>query len=309
MVMRTHLIALTSVVLLLGSAPRVSAQESLDAARALYSSAEYDSALTMLDGLLRSGSAGEDRHSIEMYRVLCLVAMRRDGEARGAIETLVVRNPLYRPSSDLPPRIRNVYDETRRKVLPSAVQARYQEAKTAYDAKDYVSARKGFSEVLEVLADPDMATAANQPPLADVRTLATGFEELSAKAIVPSARVAAAPEQPTAPVAPAPQPPPPAPRVEKIYSLADANVVPPITINQKIPAFPERVRVPRTGVVEVLIDGTGTVETATMIESVTPQIDRLTLAATRSWQYQPATVNGVPVKFLKRIQVSVVPSP
>jgi TonB family protein len=264
----------------------------------------------MLDGLLRNGSAGEDRHSIEMYRVLCLVAMRRDGEARGAIELLVARNPLYRPASDLPPRIRNVYDETRRRVLPSAIQTKYQEAKSAYDAKDYVSARRGFSEVLEVLADPEVAAAANQSPLADVRTLAKGFEELSAKAIVPSERVAAVPEQqPIAPVAPVPQPAPPAPRVEKIYTAADPNVVPPVTINQRIPAFPERVRVPRTGIVEVLIDPTGAVETATIVEPLTPQIDRLTLAATRNWQYQPATVNGVPVKLVKRIQISVVPSP
>jgi TonB family protein len=264
----------------------------------------------MLDGLLRNGSAGEDRHSIEMYRVLCLVAMRRDGEARGAIELLVARNPLYRPASDLPPRIRNVYDETRRRVLPSAIQTKYQEAKSAYDAKDYVSARRGFSEVLEVLADPEVAAAANQSPLADVRTLAKGFEELSAKAIVPSERVAAVPEQqPIAPVAPVPQPAPPAPRVEKIYTAADPNVVPPVTINQRIPAFPERVRVPRTGIVEVLIDPTGAVESATIVEPLTPQIDRLTLAATRNWQYQPATLNGVPVKFVKRIQISVVPSP
>lgn len=308
--MRTHVIALTCVVLIIVAAPRISAQESLDAARALYSSAEYDSALAMLDGLLRNGSAGEDRHSIEMYRVLCLVAMRRDGEARGAIELLVARNPLYRPASDLPPRIRNVYDETRRRVLPSAIQTKYQEAKSAYDAKDYVSARRGFSEVLEVLADPEVAAAANQSPLADVRTLAKGFEELSAKAIVPSERVAAVPEQqPIAPVAPVPQPAPPAPRVEKIYTAADPNVVPPVTINQRIPAFPERVRVPRTGIVEVLIDPTGAVESATIVEPLTPQIDRLTLAATRNWQYQPATVNGVPVKFVKRIQISVVPSP
>jgi TonB family protein len=308
--MRTHVIALTCVVLITVAAPRLSAQESLDAARALYSSAEYDSALAMLDGLLRNGSAGEDRHSIEMYRVLCLVAMRRDVEARGAIELLVARNPLYRPASDLPPRIRNVYDETRRRVLPSAVQTKYQEAKSAYDAKDYVSARRGFNEVLEVLADPEMAAAANQSPLADVRTLAKGFEELSAKAIVPSERVAAVPEQqPIAPVAPVPQPPPPAPHVEKIYTAADPNVVPPVTINQRIPAFPERVRVPRTGIVEVLIDPTGAVESATIVEPLTPQIDRLTLAATRNWQYQPATVNGVPVKFVKRIQISVVPSP
>jgi TonB family protein len=308
--MRAHVIAITCALLVFVAVPRVCGQESLDAARELYASAEYDTALAMLDGLLSSGRVGEERHSVEMYRVLCLVAMRRDVEARGAIETLVVHNPLYRPSTDVPPRIRNVFDETRRRVLPSAVQTKYQEAKAAFDAKDYVAARKGFGEVLTVLADPDMAAAANQSPLADVRTLAAGFEELAAKAIVPSERVAAAaPVQPIAPVAPAPQPLPPAPRVEKIYSPADTNVVPPQTINQQIPTFPGKVRVARTGIVEILIDPTGAVESATMLEPVSPHFDRLTLAATRTWQYQPATVNGVPVRYIKRIQLSVVPTP
>jgi hypothetical protein len=31
-------------------------------------------------------------------------------------------------------------------------------------------------------------------------------------------------------------------------------------------------------------------------------------AAAKTWQYQPATVDGSPVKFLKRIQVSLVPN-
>ena len=65
----------------------------------------------------------------------------------------------------------------------------------------------------------------------------------------------------------------------------------------------------KVAVLEVLIDITGAVESATMRTSVSPQYDRMVTLATRAWQYQPATVDGTPVKFLKRIQVSLVPTP
>jgi len=86
-------------------------------------------------------------------------------------------------------------------------------------------------------------------------------------------------------------------------------VVPPIAVKQQIPAFPGRVSAAKTGVLELVIDNTGAVESATMRVSVNPQYDRLATSAARTWQFQPATIDGSPVKFLKRIQVSLVPTP
>ena len=37
--------------------------------------------------------------------------------------------------------------------------------------------------------------------------------------------------------------------------------------------------------------------------------DRLVLGAAKTWQYQPATLNGKPVKYRKRIQITLVPTP
>jgi TonB family protein len=65
----------------------------------------------------------------------------------------------------------------------------------------------------------------------------------------------------------------------------------------------------RTGVLELVIDKTGAVESAMMRVPVNAQYDRLATSAARTWQYQPAMVDGSPVKFLKRIQVSLVPTP
>ncbi len=300
---RTAIVA--AILLLVGI--RVQAQ-SLDAARELYASAEYDRALVMLDGLKASADRPrEELQTIELYRVLCLVATGREADARGIIEGLVAKNPLYRPSNDLPPRVRMTYSETRKKMLPSAAQSAYQEAKAAFDFKDYSSAERGFALVLQVLADPDVEAAAAKSPLADIRTLATGFHELSAKAAMPPEPVARVLPQP--PVVPNLPPAPPAQRaVPKVYSTNDANVTPPIALNQQIPQFRGQIREPQSGMLEVLIDATGSVESASMLTSINPQYDRQAVNAAKSWQYQPARLDGVPVKFVKRIQVNLVPA-
>lgn len=295
------------LALFLTAAPRAEAQASLASARDLYASAEYESALTMLDGLRAADHALDDRRSIELHRILCLVAIGRDATAKGAVDELVTRNPLYRPSEDVPPRVRAIFDEARRRLLPSAVQAKYQQAKAAFDFKDYPTAHRGFAEVLDVLADPDLAALAAQSPLSDLRMLAAGFEELSVKAIAPPVSPAVA--EPPLPQPMAVGPAPRLPDVDRIYGPQDRNVVPPIVVNQRIPSFPGPIRSVHTGVIEVVIDDTGGVESAMMVEPVNPQFDRLTLAAAKGWQYQPAKVDGVPVKFLKRIQLSIVPKP
>ncbi len=289
-------------------AVNVHAQVSLDAAKELYASAEYENALAMLDGLRGMERPREEQQTIELYRVLCLVATGKEADAKGVMEGLVTRDPLYRPSNELPPRVRSTYSETRKRMLPMAAQSAYQEAKAAFDFKDYTAAQRGFALVLAVLDDPDVQPQATKSPLADIRTLATGFYELSAKAATPPEPVARA--LPQAPLVPElPQPPPPrAVPTKKVYSASDTNVVPPIALSQQIPLYPGQIRVPQTGVIEVVIDTMGGVESASMIASISPQYDRLAVGAARQWQYQPARVDGVPVKFLKRIQVNLVPS-
>ena len=300
--MRAYTTPIAVAFVLLLSA-RVQAQ-SLDAAKELYASAEYESALAMLDGLRSTERPREEQQSIELYRVLCLVATGKETDAKGIMEGLITRNPMFRPTTDLPPRVRNTYAETRKKLLPAAVQATYQEAKAAFDFKDFIAAERGFALVLQVLADPDMEAVATKSPLSDIRTLATGFHELSAKAAVPPEPVAPAPVPVPAPVV---QELPPPPRVAKVYTASDGNVVPPITLNQQIPSFRGQVREAQIGIIEVVVDTMGGVESASVIASINPQYDRQALAAAKLWQYQPARLDGVPVKYMKRIQVNLVP--
>jgi TonB family protein len=72
-----------------------------------------------------------------------------------------------------------------------------------------------------------------------------------------------------------------------------------------LPAFPGQTTVAIKGVMELVIDEAGRVESVKMRESLHPRYDRLAVDAARHWKYAPATVDGVPVKFRKLVQVSL----
>src|SRR5262245_21968440 len=163
---------------------RLGAQESLSSARQLYASAEYRSALTMLDSLIKANPAPQDRQTIDLYRTFCLVALGGNDEASTAVEAMITRDPLYHPNLDeVPPRLRTLFTNARKKLLPGIIQQRYMTAKAAFDKSEYKVASEGFTQVLIALSDPDIAQAAGQAPLSDLRVLATGFNDLTIRAL------------------------------------------------------------------------------------------------------------------------------
>jgi hypothetical protein len=301
------LLTIWTLVIILASAPHSHAQDSFANARQLYASADYRGALTMLNTLLAASPTPQERQSIELYRTFCLVAIGNTDEANKAIEAMVSRDPLYRPNmEDVPPRLRTVFTDARKRLLPALIQERYVIAKAAFDRGEMKIAADGFTQVLLALADPDIAPAAKQSPLSDLRVLASGFNDLTVRALAPPP-----PPVVVAPPAPTPAPPPPAAsptvvqRLPIIYTQDDQNVQAPVTVKQDIPQYPGRVVFDRSGVIEVVIDTTGAVESATMLESMDPLYNRLLLTAARTWVYQPARLDGAPVKYRKRIQVSL----
>jgi TonB family protein len=285
------------------TAASLRAQESGDlaAARDLYASAAYDDALAVLNRLRAADHPAGQSRTIEQYRAFCLLALGRATDAEQAIEAVVTAEPSYQPSeSDAGPRVRSAFTTVRRRMLPIIIQQQYAQAKAAFDRKEFQAAADGFHHVLAGLADPDVAAEASQPPLADLRQLAGGFEELSAKAAAPPPPTPALPI-PVAAVVMAP----PAPRPPRIYSAGDPNVIPPVAVTQVLPSFPGQVMIPRSGKIEVVIDESGAVEFAVMTNSVTTAYDNLALAAARNWRYRPATVEGLPVKFRKVVAISI----
>lgn len=280
----------------------VHAADSLAAARDLYASAAYDDALTMLNKLRAAGQGGVDANAIEQYRAYCLLALGRGAEAEDAIAAIVAAAPSYHPSdSDVSPRIRSAFSDVRRRMLPAIIQRKYADAKDAFDRKDFARAADGFAQVLTSLGDPDVAVAAGQPPLSDLRVLANGFHDLAVTAATPPPAPPPPPPVVAPPVAPA------KPVMNRIYDGSEGNVVPPVTIRQQLPAFPGRIIGPMHGALDVVIGKDGTVESAAMRVSVNSFYDTLAIAATKTWKYHPAAIDGVPVRFRKIIQISLTP--
>jgi TonB family protein len=299
--MRNAVRATILAAVALSATPSLAQEASLAAARELYGAAEYSNALTMLTRLAGADTSKADLQSIDLYRALCLLALGNTTEANKVIESMLTIDPLYRPdTTDLPPRVRSAFADARRRLLPALVQQRYQMARAAFEAKNYAAATSGFQVVLNGLSDPDLGTAGAQPPLSDLKVLASGFYDLASKANAPVETPVEAPP-PLAPPAPA------APAAPVIYGPENLNVVPPQTVRQVVPSFPGRVLLSGAATIDIIINESGSVDSATVVTSLNPQYDRMALNAARTWQYKPASLNGTPVKYRKRLQLTVVP--
>jgi hypothetical protein len=294
--MQVAAIAFTWLVVVFLAAPPLSAQEPLVAARDLYASADYEAALRLLDGLNRDRYAPAERQTIEFYRALCLLAVERREDAELSIAKIITVDPLYRPTDDITPRMRTVISDAKRRILPGLIKEHYQEARSAFDRKDFDVAASRFKQVIDVLKAPEIKVEAAQPPLSDLGTLAAGFYDLSVKSVPPPPPLVAKevesvsfkPTQPT------------------IYEGGEPGVVPPIVRRQEMPRFPQAVRRGGyKGIIEIVVDEIGTVEAAAIIAQTVEQYDRMLLEAARNWLYVPASRDGKPVKFRRRIQINI----
>jgi hypothetical protein len=295
-----HVLTLT-VALAGGLAAPAFAQGPLDVARDLYASARYDEALAMLNGVRQQESGNPiNLRSIEQYRSLCLLALGRGAEAEAAIAVVVASDPMYQPTeTEASPRVRTAFSEVRQRQLPDIARTRYVSAKGFFDRKDYQGAEQQFRELLRLIDDPDMGGR-----LGDLRMLVTGFVDLSAAAAAPPPEVKPEPKREEAPpVAPAPVLPDP----HKIYTSEDEGVIPSTAIRQDVPRVPQQIALQtrERGILDVTIDEQGRVIAATIRLGLHPIYDSQILVAAREWRYQPATLNGRPVKFRKIIQITV----
>lgn len=281
------------------------ARDPLGAARDLYASARYDEALAVLNDIhaAEPTTPSLDRKSIEQYRSLCLLALNRGPEAEAAIAAVVTADPWYQPKEDeASPRVRSAFSDVRKRLLPDIAAARYAEAKTSFDKKMFAVAGQQFKSVIALIDDPDMGGRG-----ADLRTLSSGFLDLAVAATAPP------PEPPKPAAAPAPAPvAPPTPVVPKpdplhVYNVSDKDVTGPVTLRQEMPPLNPALRLQASGkgVIEVVINEQGRVEAATIRQAVHPLYDNQLLSAARDWRYQPAMLNGQPVKFRKMIQINV----
>jgi hypothetical protein len=271
----------------------------LATAKSLYAEASYEEALEQLASVDES----EDPNQIEQVRALCLLALGRADDAQRSLEAIVARSPLYKmDESQVSPRLVGLFQDVRRRTLPNTARDRYAKAKSAYDSKEYKEASAQFKEVLAIVADP--AVIGEAETLADMKQLAEGFLTLSTAALA-----AAAPPPPpaAAPAAPAAA----RPTAPTIYSAADADVVAPVDIERQLPPWrppsAQLVKVRLQGLLEIVIDEQGHVESADLSRPLWATYDSVLLKAAATWRFKPATRNGVPVKYRKVLEIVLNP--
>lgn len=274
----------------------------LQNARELYDSASFDEALTLLDRLART-QPETDVEEVQRYRALCLLALNRTAEAQAAIEIVLSRDPLYQLSEgEAPPRMRSAFAAVRHRLLPKVTEQLYASAKLSFDRKEYPLASTQFSDLLRFLDDPD---ARDLSGLTEFRMLAAGFRDLSIAAQATIAKPEPSPSAPRASAASAPAVNPPAPSAP-----SPGVLVPPVILKQQMPLWLGMNEfLPRggRGRIRIIVDEQGGVEEARIVEPVHTVYDALLLSAARLWKYEPATLDGTPVRYVKVIEVVLTP--
>lgn len=260
--------------------------------KGLYESAEYDRALAAVDHASPAVVTPAEARDVEIYEALCLLALGKKVEATAKIEGVIRTEPFYQPSADLPKRLHALVDEARDHLRPALAQSHYVSGKKLFDAAKFAPAVEEFALVLQLT---DVPAESSRAEFADMRILAIGFRDLSVRAVASS--------KPPASQTQDPEPPRP----------PDTQVVPPVTVQQTVPPWPailasrkEALRFAQlNGVLELVITKTGTVETAKLVKGIDPFYDVLLLNAARQWKYQPATRNGEPIEFVKRLAIAI----
>lgn len=261
----------------------------LAAARGLYATAAYEDAL---DQLNRIRSTDALRDQVDTYKALCLLALGRTRDSEKMIEQILARNPQYVPNeSEVSPRLMVVYRSVRSRLVPGAARSMYAAARANFDDKKYEMAAAQLRELIALLNTDD-----GDPMMADLRLLAEDFLRLAETGGAPPIDTRT-PLLSISRVAVTKGP---------VYSILDRNVVAPVEVSRPQPILDAPRGTPPglyQGLVEVVIDEAGRVESATIRRSISAAFDAELLASTEKWRFQPATRGGQPVKYRRSYEV------
>ena len=112
---------------------------------------------------------------------------------------------------------------------------------------------------------------------------------------------------PASPATTRPLPSAPGPR---IYTEADPEVAFPVELSRVIPDWTPPALLKNAtlrGVLEIVINERGTVDTAILTQPISPYYDSGLLNAAKTWRYTPASVDGRPVKYRKVMTIVLRP--
>jgi len=253
---------------------------------ALYASASYQEALDLMVRI----DGSDAPPALDQYRALCLLALGRHQEAVAAFTTLVEREPLFHPdAASLSPSVRQLFEAARRRALPGVVETHYRRARSAFESGDYRVAADEFRLVVRIVETLDVMERGGS--LGELSLLAEGFGRLAAE------RLQQAVTRAGSAVAPALAPTVAAGGLPVV--VQPPLIVPPVALSRRLPPWPDKLLVPRRpfATMELVIDTTGAVVTARILESADPVYDEMLVGVASTWHYRPATKDGRPIAY------------
>lgn len=290
--------ALLSWAVVLQSQERVP-EVDLSSVRAFYLSASYEEALAVLDAIGHDAA----NEQVDQYRALCYLALGHTAEAERALERIVHRNPAYAMAeAEVSPRLVELFGDVRARTLPAALRQMYNLARSAYEAGDFAAAADRLRRVIRILTDEESGRSSG---LTDLRHLSEGFLKLSEGELASEAERAAAAARSATLAGDS--------RADaaKIYSADDRDVVAPAEVEWRFPSWLPHTdalrRATLTGLLEIVVDASGAVESAVLVRPLSPQYDASLVAAAKSWRFRPAIRDGRAVRFRKQIQIVLEP--
>lgn len=154
-------------------------------------------------------------------------------------------------------------------VLAQA-EEQFRRGRLLFEQQQYVAAAAAFGEVARTLerGDPALALRVIAAELAEAsRALSSSTGDISGR----------------------------------VYTAADEDVTEPVSLAQLPPRITQGTAPELIGVLELLIDSRGSVESAHLVGADQHFRDRWLVSAAKAWRFEPATRNGQPVRFLKRL--------
>lgn len=258
----------------------------LAAAQKLYAAAAYEEAL---DRLGRIGLSDTLADQADMYRALCLLALGRTTESEQVIERTLRRNPRFEVDDrEVSPRLVTLYEAVRARLLPTTARDLYAAARVSFDDRQYGTAARQLRDVLNLVA-----AAPSESSLGDLKLLAEEFLRLAESMSAAAGSDAATTSSSVVGTGP-------------IFSVLDREVVAPVEIARPLPVmFAPRGSQPGLyqGLVEIVVSVTGRVESAMTRKSITPAFDAEIRAAALLWRFQPASRNGIPVRYRRSYEI------
>jgi protein TonB len=255
------------------AAPPATLQQAIE----LYWNGEYERTLQLLGSELADDEVVEGHK----YRAFSLVALGRNDEARAQFTALLESDPSHVLDAALvSPKIVEQFERARRERAATLLE----QGKAAYFDGRYDEAVDRLDDLLEL--DPASVLAKEYSQLARERR---DLEQRTA---------ALEPPEPVEPEAPAVDP-------DRTYNVG-GPVTDPVPVHQPQPLYPVvdlRRGTEGDVILRLTIGREGSVEHAEVVRSLSQTTDAAAMRAARDWRYEPARLDGEPVRVFKIVAV------